>query len=350
VADISSLGGIWPAVDEGIGAAAFLSLLEAISGIPGLRHDPAYFGGGTHESFAGAGLDPHCDFNIHPVSGKRRRLNALIYLNKEWQPGWGGALCLHTNPWDPEHDHVSEIVPAFNRAVILETTESSWHSVSPVDPPADLRRLSRKSFAFYLYTDLAPDERGAVEHSTIFAQRGLPRHIKAGRLLSERDQHDIEAGIHRRDRHIRQLYEREARFSAQIEAMEREIAALRHATLIGLIGYAGVEAIEDGLYADRFMGRRLGCTLRLIRPISGLRVVAYRPDTLDGSTTITLSIAGVTASKPVSSGPFDLVVFFPGPVGGRQALSLTASAVGRPAGGIDRRDLSIVVDRIELLH
>ena len=98
------------------------------------------------------------------------------------------------------------------------------------------------------------------------------------------------------------------------------------------------------------MGRRLGCTLRLIRPITGLRIVAYRPDTLDGPTTITLAIAGATASKVVSSGLFDLVVFFPGPVGGHQGLSLTASTVGRPAGGIDRRDLSIVVDRIELLH
>src|SRR5262249_56632963 len=139
------------------------------------------------------------------------------------------------------------------------------------------RQLSRKSFAFYLYTDLAADERNAVEHSTIFAQRGLPRHIKAGRLLNERDEHDIAVGIHRRDRHIRQLYEREARFSAQIEAMEKEICALRHATQIGLIGYAMVEAIQEGLYADRFMGGRVSCTLRLIRPISGPRVLAYRP-------------------------------------------------------------------------
>ena len=66
VPDIASLGGVWPALHEDIGGAAFLSVLEAISGIPDLRHDPGYFGGGTHESFAGAGLDPHCDFNIHP--------------------------------------------------------------------------------------------------------------------------------------------------------------------------------------------------------------------------------------------------------------------------------------------
>ena len=78
--------------------------------------------------------------------------------------------------------------------------------------------------------------------------------------------------------------------------------------------------------------------------------MAYRPDTLDGSTTITLAVAGATTSKVVTSGLLNLVVFFPSPVGGRQCLSLTASVVGRPAGGIDRRDLSIVVDRIELLH
>ena len=83
----------------------------------------------------------------------------MVFPSIWW--GWSPDVKFMPFTQAPLHNLKQMIIPA----VILGTTESSWHSVSPVDPPAGRRQLSRKSFAFYLYTDLAPDERNAVEHS-----------------------------------------------------------------------------------------------------------------------------------------------------------------------------------------
>ena len=78
--------------------AKFLGLLGEITGIPRLRYDSNYVGGGTHENLAGQDLDPHVDFNFHPRSNLHRRLNLLLFLNNEWEPDWGGLLELHRDP------------------------------------------------------------------------------------------------------------------------------------------------------------------------------------------------------------------------------------------------------------
>ena len=302
IADVRSLGGVYAALDQAIQTPAFLGAMEALAGIEGFRYDPGYFGGGTHESFSGAGLDPHCDFNVHPQTGQRRRVNVLVYLNKDWDPAWRGSLCLHSNPWDPEHDHISEVVPVFNRCIIFETSDTSWHSVLPVSLPDDKRHFSRKSFALYLYTDVLPGERKLIEHSTIYAQRGLAPHIKPGHTLTERDARDIRAGLERRDRHIRALYARETIFSAEITAMRAHIEELRRATYVPLVGYARIETIAAGVHFDRFMGPRLEFAMRLFRPALGLRLIAFRPADLGETMEIEMNVAGMRTHAAVTPG------------------------------------------------
>lgn len=72
----------------------FIAFLERLTGIAGLRFDPDYYGGGTHESLHGEGLLPHIDFNYFPGSSWYRRLNLLLYLNQKWEESWGGNLDL----------------------------------------------------------------------------------------------------------------------------------------------------------------------------------------------------------------------------------------------------------------
>ena len=51
---------------------------------------------GIHEIKKGGFLKIHADFNFHPKLKLSRRINMLIYLNKEWKEDYGGHLEL----WD----------------------------------------------------------------------------------------------------------------------------------------------------------------------------------------------------------------------------------------------------------
>ena len=55
-------------------------------------------GGGLHEIKKGGLLKIHSDFNRHPILNLDRRLNVLVYLNKDWNEDYGGHLQL----WDKE--------------------------------------------------------------------------------------------------------------------------------------------------------------------------------------------------------------------------------------------------------
>ena len=73
-------------------SANFLSFLEAMTGIEGLLPDPYFVGGGFHETKRGGKLDVHADFNIHGRLNLIRRINLLIYLNKDWETDYRGDL------------------------------------------------------------------------------------------------------------------------------------------------------------------------------------------------------------------------------------------------------------------
>lgn len=227
ISDVRSLAPVFIELDDYIRSDEFLTMMSQITGIPDLRYDPWYFGAGTHENFHSAGLDPHFDFNYHPRTSQHRRLNAIIYLNKAWDPRWKGDIAFHTDPWDLKNDRTTSVEPVFNRCVIFETTEKSWHSVRPVNLPEDKRHLSRKSFTIYLYTDDRPEEETAPDHGTVYVQTGLPEHIREGRVITAQDMADIDANLHRRQEYLRAMYKREYEFSRAIRSLQTEISRLK---------------------------------------------------------------------------------------------------------------------------
>ena len=146
-----------------LNAGPFVSFLEELTGIGGLVPDPHLRGGGLHEIRPGGMLGVHADFNVHPRLRLYRRLNLLVYLNKDWQQEWGGALEL----WDRGGQRcVRAIQPVFNRAVLFDTSNFSYHGhPHPLACPPE---RSRKSVALYYYALESPGESDRDAHGTIF--------------------------------------------------------------------------------------------------------------------------------------------------------------------------------------
>jgi Rps23 Pro-64 3,4-dihydroxylase Tpa1-like proline 4-hydroxylase len=137
--------------------------LEALTGIEGLIPDPYFGGGGLHQIEPGGFLKVHADFNVHPKLKLDRRLNMLIYLNKDWKEQYGGHLEL----WDRDRKTCRKrVLPTFNRTVVFSTTDTSFHGhPHPLTSPPS---VTRKSVSLYYYTAGRPAEERSVPHDTLF--------------------------------------------------------------------------------------------------------------------------------------------------------------------------------------
>lgn len=133
-------------------------------------------GGGWHMHSRGGNNNVHLDYNIHPKLGMQRKLNIIVYMTKDWNSAWGGGLELWT------HDEVNNcpeklvktIDNRYNRAIIFDTTQNSWHGLpNYIDCPDN---VVRKSLAGY-YVRPAPsnsDPRGRALFSAREDQKNDP--------------------------------------------------------------------------------------------------------------------------------------------------------------------------------
>jgi hypothetical protein len=142
-----------------------LLFLEALTGIEGLIPDPYFGGGGLHQIEPGGFLKIHADFNVHPKLHLDRRVNMLVYLNRDWQEEWGGHLELWNSAMT---DCRQRIAPAFNRTVVFSTTDTSYHGHPHplLSPPG----VTRKSVSLYYYTAGRPEAERSAPHDTIFRE------------------------------------------------------------------------------------------------------------------------------------------------------------------------------------
>ena len=149
-----------------LNSSPVLQFLERLTGIEGLISDPYYTGGGLHQIEKGGKLEVHADFNKFEKLNLDRRLNLLIYLNKDWKEEYGGHLEL----WDQSMTACEEkVLPVFNRCVVFSTTSTSYHGhPTPLTCPPD---RTRKSIATYYYSNGRPEEEISESHSTLFKSR-----------------------------------------------------------------------------------------------------------------------------------------------------------------------------------
>lgn len=132
-----------------LNSSEFLKILEDITCEVGLISDPYLLGGGIHSTGSGGFLKLHADFNWHQKMKIYRRLNVLIYLNKDWKNEYGGELELAKKLQNGRLEVIKSINPTFNRTVIFTTDDHSFHGQSvPLNTPEHIRR---NSLAAYYY-------------------------------------------------------------------------------------------------------------------------------------------------------------------------------------------------------
>ena len=130
----------------------FLEFLQKITSIEEkLISDKDLNGGGLHEIKTGGKLKVHTDFSRHPTLDLDRRINILIYLNKNWDKNYGGDLEF----WNQDMSLCKKkISPNFNKLVIFSTNDFSNHGhPDPINCPDN---LSRKSIALYYFSKGRP--------------------------------------------------------------------------------------------------------------------------------------------------------------------------------------------------
>lgn len=137
-----------------------------------LKSDYGLHGGGWHIHGAGGNLNPHLDYSIHPKSGLQRKLNIIIYLSSNLIPDLHGG---HLGFWSHDEQRnqpkevCKEVAPIFNRAVIFDTTQNSWHGMSQKLTLSSNSNIFRKSLAIYYLIDPSPNSKKNLR--ALFAPR-----------------------------------------------------------------------------------------------------------------------------------------------------------------------------------
>jgi Rps23 Pro-64 3,4-dihydroxylase Tpa1-like proline 4-hydroxylase len=132
--------------------------LEEIVGHKNVFADYSLHGGGIHSHGPTGKLNMHKDYYIHPKISLKRNYNIIVYMTPDWQPSWGGGLQLwsHNSKTDRPLACESKYDIKFNRAILFNTTQNSWHGLP--DPIACPEGLARRSLACYYLTKITNED------------------------------------------------------------------------------------------------------------------------------------------------------------------------------------------------
>lgn len=135
--------------------------MTSLTGISNLQGDETWLGAGMHKVVNGGRLAIHADFNRNWFTGLYRRINLLVYLNKDWKSEYGGELEI----WNTDMSACAgKIAPIFNRAVIFTTFKNSYHGhPTPMTLPEG---VARYSLALYYFTE-EPPENDEIEYRRV---------------------------------------------------------------------------------------------------------------------------------------------------------------------------------------
>ena len=175
-----------------LNSISFVSILQKYILKKKIFTDIGLNGGGWHIHKKGGKLNMHLDYSIHPKLNLQRKLNLIIYLNSKWKEEWGGSLGFWENKSSKNPGKlIKSIVPKFNRAVIFDTTQNSWHGLAkPVRCP---KNQYRKSLAIYYLckTEKSAKKRGKALFSPTDTQKKDNKPEKGKENIQSKEDRDL---------------------------------------------------------------------------------------------------------------------------------------------------------------
>lgn len=136
--------------------------MSKLTGIEGLFTNTDSLGQGIHQGGKGSFLDVHIDVNVNVAKKLWRRVNLLVYMNKNWKPEYKGEIEI----WNKDMKTMAvKYPPTFNKAVIFLTDENSPHGYEKINFPDG---EYRKSYYAYFFT---PMEEGVKYEDSRFLNK-----------------------------------------------------------------------------------------------------------------------------------------------------------------------------------
>ena len=125
------------------------NIISNITEISNLEYDEYLHGAGLHSHSRYGRLNIHLDYEKHPITGKERRINIILFMTKNWNTNWNGANEL----WDKDVTKcIAKTEIKFNRAILFKTNDISWHGLpEKIMCPEN---IFRKSLAYYYVSPL----------------------------------------------------------------------------------------------------------------------------------------------------------------------------------------------------
>ncbi len=148
--DAAAFGPVAETIVHALNSAQFVNFLEKLTGIEGLIPDPHLRAAGYMKVRPGGFLGLHYDFATQRELKLDRRINVLLYLNRDWRSEWGGQLELHSNDAldSAKHQEIT-VEPLFNRTVIFNTPNALHGHRRAIQCPSGRARLC---LSWYYYT------------------------------------------------------------------------------------------------------------------------------------------------------------------------------------------------------
>ena len=150
-------------------SSEFIEIIKKITKVENIYPDYGLHGGGLHIHKTGGNLNIHKDYSIHPKLNLQRKFNLIIYMTPEWDFSWGGGLEFwsHDEKNNKPHKLIKTVNCSFNRAVLFDTTQNSWHGLPDKLKCPDV--VYRKSLAIYYLTDI--DDNAEERYRALFVPR-----------------------------------------------------------------------------------------------------------------------------------------------------------------------------------
>lgn len=155
-------------VIQALQSGRFCRLLSEFTGIEGLMPDYWFGGGGLNQIMPNGELAIHVDGTWNDDIKMYRRVNVIVFLNKDWKDEYGG----HLEFWDKDKTKcLDKIRPDYNTMALFNTSDLTQHGHPyPLTCPEN---MSRKSLILYYYTSARPENEIVHDpiHRAIFTPR-----------------------------------------------------------------------------------------------------------------------------------------------------------------------------------